>query len=65
MSRFDEMLAGAVGMDPETGEIQLDRGSSVPPLPPGGGDPAWEDRHQLAYSAQEDADQERDRRRSS
>jgi hypothetical protein len=48
VSKWDELLDDVVDLD-----------RSLPAVGDGGGDPAWEDRHQLAYSAQEEADRER------
>lgn len=58
-SRFDEMLANAIGMNPETGMVQLDRDLPAT-LGPGGGEPHWEDAHQHGVDAQTEAWREYD-----
>ena len=59
LSRFDELLAGAVGIDLTTGEVSLTRdlGSAErEALLPGH---SWEDVEQAVVTAQEDIDRER------
>lgn len=42
-SKFDEMLAGAIGMNPDTGVIELDRSLDTPALSSGGGEDDWDE----------------------
>lgn len=58
MTKFDQVLADAVGLDPATGIIQLDRGHSPSALPVGGGEEeehSWEDVETHAKEAQAEA----------
>jgi hypothetical protein len=55
VSKWDELLDDVIDLD-----RSLPKAAEPPAVGLGGGDPAWEDKHQLAYSAQEDADRERE-----
>ncbi|MCP3422976.1 hypothetical protein [Nocardioides pinisoli] len=50
MTKFDQVLADAVGLDPATGTVQLDRGHSPSAL--ASGDHSWEDMETHATEAQ-------------
>jgi len=66
LSRFDQFLAAAIGMDPDTGQVGIDRdlrdlsAADRPALGPGGGDHSPEDLEQHVYDAQEEIWREQD-----